>query len=376
MLGTGLVFVGLAALPLFPAGARLVGVPFTLTALWAGIYVALSALNYSLYRHFGGRSRSYWVVNTLETAVWLYGLIGLAAVSGSLASPWLILVFLGFAFIGATEGLVDPSNMVVICASPIVAMLAYASLGFAAALTAFAFVALGVAAWFMLGRGVLRMLAEQTKREALQERVAVLERELERERIARDLHDSVGSALALVGTYGDLIERHLHKPEELRRISATLREASRDGLGDLRGLLVAIAPTDPSLEGLGACMGRVARHIEDAAEISVDVVGALNLALELPVRLALVRVFQEAINNALRHGRARHIEARLCATGESIALDIFDDGTGFDPAIATNGRGLAGMRARAGELGGSFAIEAAPGRGTRLHLNLPLVART
>jgi signal transduction histidine kinase len=198
--------------------------------------------------------------------------------------------------------------------------------------------------------------------------------ELERKQLARDLHDSVGSALALVGLYGDLVERHLDQPTELKRISATLREAAREGLGDLRGVLDAMAPAAGDFGTLAATLRRLGQRVAEAADADLSFAsdGPDHQPLDGPVRLALVRVFQESLNNAFRHGRARKVSARLAVENGSACLEVSDDGTGFDPATAPSGRGLAGMRTRAGELGGKFALDARPGAGVRLRLDLPV----
>jgi signal transduction histidine kinase len=85
-------------------------------------------------------------------------------------------------------------------------------------------------------------------------------------------------------------------------------------------------------------------------------------------------VFQEATSNAVRHGRARAIQARLQASDEALVLTIVDDGTGFDPATARRGQGLEGMRARAIELGGEFEIASRHCEGTRITFRLGPVA--
>jgi signal transduction histidine kinase len=201
--------------------------------------------------------------------------------------------------------------------------------------------------------------------------------ELHRQELARDLHDSVGSALAVAVLYGDLIERNLDRPDELRLISATLREAGRDGLGELRGVLDALEPADATLDGLATDLGRLARRVTAAsgAEVSVATTGDVQAELDGRVRLVLVRVFQESLNNAIRHGHSRLIHARLAVLDRQVTLEVQDDGSGFDPSAAPGtGRGVRGMSARAQELGGRWTLGSSPGRGTRVSITLPMQA--
>jgi signal transduction histidine kinase len=84
--------------------------------------------------------------------------------------------------------------------------------------------------------------------------------------------------------------------------------------------------------------------------------------------LNVLRLLQEAVTNAVRHGRARRIEVTACATAGVVAIDVNDDGSGFDPGVAARGRGLRNMAHRAREAGADLAIDSRPGAGTRVRL--------
>jgi signal transduction histidine kinase len=90
------------------------------------------------------------------------------------------------------------------------------------------------------------------------------------------------------------------------------------------------------------------------------------------LRTALVRVFQEAVHNAIRHGRPTEIRASLAADSDHVHLSVVDNGAGFDPSLQKLGSGITGMRDRARELGGDVNVESGPGMGARLRLQLPL----
>lgn len=200
---------------------------------------------------------------------------------------------------------------------------------------------------------------------------------LERQRIARDLHDSLGSSLALFGLYGDLVERNAHRPEALRETASALRDASREGLADLRSLLDALTPGSADLGQLAASLERLGQQAAEASGAQVRVHAAeapRGVVADGRLQLAAVRVFQEATRNALRHGRARQVVARLEARAGALELELQDDGCGFDAGASSSGRGLPGMRARAAELGGRCEVASAPGQGTRVSLTLPLAA--
>jgi len=206
--------------------------------------------------------------------------------------------------------------------------------------------------------------------------------ELERIALARDLHDSVGATLGLVALYGDLIERYAGDPEELRQLAGTLREATREGLGELRGVLDAMAPERADLATLAENLRRIAARAAAASGASVEVRvqaegdekdGQPATTLDGGLRLALVRVFQEALANALRHGQAKSVTASLeLQDGQRLTLVISDDGIGFDPgAVRAGARGLANMRQRAEDAGGTLSVSRGDSGGTRIVLELP-----
>lgn len=197
--------------------------------------------------------------------------------------------------------------------------------------------------------------------------------ELERRELARDLHDAVGSQLAIVALYGEVIERHLDRPDELRAVAQTLRETAQEGIDQLRGVLGALAPGDGTARRLTESLQSLARRIPAASGIRVDVQpeGDPDAVLDGRLRLVLVRVFQEALNNAVRHGRASRVDARLAVASDAVTLTVRDDGCGFEPAGPGAGRGLPGMAHRAREVGGSFEVQSTVGGGTRLQVLLP-----
>lgn len=191
--------------------------------------------------------------------------------------------------------------------------------------------------------------------------------ELQRLRLARDLHDSVGSSLGLLAAQADLIKNAAHDPERIQLIAATMRGLARDGIGDLRGVLESLAPIDASVGALCDGLQAVVNRVTSTTAIDIALEGPADAMIDPPVRMALVRVFQEAIHNAVVHGHARKIHVRLSG-GDALCLAIHDDGDGFDTSVATYGRGLPNMRARASELGIRMLLTSSPGGGTSVVL--------
>jgi len=196
---------------------------------------------------------------------------------------------------------------------------------------------------------------------------------LERDALASDLHDAVGSHLAVVALYGDLIEQQKGDPEAITDLAGTLRAAARDGLSELRAVLNALAPEATTVAGLEAHLRQMAERLQGLGlEARSTRTGPAERPVPPLVRLAMVRAAQEATANALRHGRPTRLALRLQAEQGWLDLLVEDDGCGFRPADAQPGRGLAGLRRRAASLGGHLDVDSQPQRGTRLRLRLPL----
>lgn len=224
-------------------------------------------------------------------------------------------------------------------------------------------------------RGHVFRVVEHERDQAL---AKLREQELRAQRahIARELHDSVGASLAAAAVVGDLIGSQAASPE-VKQLGSNLREAAREGLADLRGVLDGISP---GREDAGAMCDLLRKHASRCAPpgVTVEVAsdGPGDVLLDSTSRLVVLRCFQEALNNAVRHGSARRIGAAVSVTSQRIRLEVRDDGAGFDPASVDRGRGLDSMEARARELGGRCLVDAAPGRGTTVVIELPWRAVT
>ena len=232
----------------------------------------------------------------------------------------------------------------------------------------------GRAARLVLINDITERLHTQHALEFSQERLRALSRRLlevqeqERRRLARDLHDDVGQALTALkiqlesrSRVEECVETIRHTLERVRQLSLSLRPPQLDDLG----LAVALRS---HLDRQAALAG-LAPHFE-----------AAEAPREIPAHIetACFRIAQEAINNVMRHARARNLWLRLFSSGALLELSIRDDGGGFDLAAARRraaagaSLGLAGMEERVALAGGSFELRSAPGQGTVLLATFPL----
>jgi signal transduction histidine kinase len=192
----------------------------------------------------------------------------------------------------------------------------------------------------------------------------------ERNRLARELHDSVSQTLFSIslaaGTAEALVERD---PAAARAQLVELRDLAAAAQAEMRALVFELRPADLEREGLASTLrkhGEVLRRVH-GVEVTVETSGETGLA---PQReRELFRIAQEAMANALRHASPMHVDVRLRADDTRIRLEVEDDGQGFTVRRAASGHlGLATMRERARALGGRIEIDSEPGRGTVVRL--------
>lgn len=169
-----------------------------------------------------------------------------------------------------------------------------------------------------------------------------------------------------------MLDRHRNDPAQVGRIASLARDAARGALDDLRGVFEAIAPEGRTLAEFATALDALARRCAPGVEVVIDVADGPEHSLSDATRLALVRLFQEALRNAAVHGGAKRIEVTLaCSATEGLSVTLVDDGEGFDPDGVVFGRGLKSMKARALELDATLELDAAPGRGVRLSFHAP-----
>jgi signal transduction histidine kinase len=203
------------------------------------------------------------------------------------------------------------------------------------------------------------------------QQVAILE---ERQRLARDLHDSVTQNLYGVTMYAEAAARLLAAgesdlaAEHLRE----LRETSQEALREMRMLIFELRPPVLEQEGLVAALETRLEAVEERSGLEAELIVHGEGRLAADIEEGLYRIAQESLNNVLRHAHARRVTVHLCQDGDSVKLEITDDGAGFDPAsaLARGGLGLDGMEERAARLGGHLTLDSKPGAGTTIRVEV------
>lgn len=204
--------------------------------------------------------------------------------------------------------------------------------------------------------------------------LAVLE---ERQRLSRELHDSVSQALYGIGLAAETARVSLpHDAEGAAKANEMIRSLAASGMAEMRALLFELRPESLALEGLVAALEKQAGAIEARYHISVRKTFCSEPDASAPVKEALYRIAQEALHNAVKHAHPTAVEVRLLAMREEIILEVQEDGQGFDPDASFPGHlGLRSMRERASGVGGTLEIESAADHGTLVRARIPTTLR-
>ncbi|MET8471503.1 sensor histidine kinase [Streptomyces sp. NPDC006422] len=197
----------------------------------------------------------------------------------------------------------------------------------------------------------------------------------ERERLAREIHDTLAQGLSSIQLLLVAAGRELPAGSPAAGHVERARATAQDNLAEARRFVRALSP--PDLDG-GSLAGALDRLCATAPGLTARFsVSGTPLELPTPYEVALLRIAQSALGNTVRHAGARRAEITLSFMETSVALDVVDDGAGFDPALAPagdGGFGLPAMRSRVAELGGTFTVESSPGGGTAVAVTLPMPA--
>jgi NarL family two-component system sensor histidine kinase LiaS len=203
-------------------------------------------------------------------------------------------------------------------------------------------------------------LFEQTKE------LAIIE---ERNRLARDLHDSAKqkafAALAQIGTAGGIIQNN---PSSAREHLNEAENLVYDVIQELTFLIQEMYPLALKEKGLATSVREYLYEWENRTDIPVSVRIEGERRLPLKVEQAIYRISQEALANIARHSHADKVEVAMDYGDETICLNISDNGRGFDPKQKPNGIGLRSIRERAESISGQVTIESIIGKGTRINV--------
>ncbi|MGQ0838341.1 sensor histidine kinase [Actinokineospora sp.] len=200
----------------------------------------------------------------------------------------------------------------------------------------------------------------------------------ERERLAREIHDTLAqgftSILMLLQAMDSEITRD---PDAARRRVAQLDQTARDNLAEARTLVALLAPTHLESASLSETLRRLVDQVGRELGISATlVVSGAPRVLPTNHEVVLLRSTQEALANVRKHADAAGVVVLLRYQDERVELEVRDDGRGFDQAAPPNGFGLAGMRARVLQVGGTIEVDGARGSGVAVRIVLPCPVET
>jgi signal transduction histidine kinase len=214
-------------------------------------------------------------------------------------------------------------------------------------------------------------LSERVGKDAV--RRIIEAQEVERRRLARELHDETGQALTSI-LLGLKAVEEAPDPAAIRGAVGQLRELVVQTLQDVRALAVELRPKALDDFGLVAALERLTDGFAEQTGIKVEVESRLpEERLPSDAETVLYRVVQEALTNVLKHANAEHVSIVLQKKEGALSALIEDDGTGFDPGKTNDGGlGLLGMRERVELVDGTFAVESSAGSGTTLLVEVPV----
>ena len=204
------------------------------------------------------------------------------------------------------------------------------------------------------------------------QKLAVVE---ERNRLARELHDSVTQALYGITLHAEAAFRQMtaNQVDLVNDQLLELRSTAQEALREMRLLIFELRPSVVELQGLIPALRARLEAVEERAGLNVEFNIEGQLDLSDKIQDGLYRIAQEALNNALKHAKANKIILNLYDRHRMVLMEIMDDGTGFNPdnAVEGGGLGLDGIIERAALMGGELTLDSLPGKGTTIRIEVP-----
>lgn len=358
-------------LPGAPGTAAVLGVAtlFALTYI-AGVWPAGSL----------PRGRRGWWWSAALTLEWVL------LMTLSIEATYLVfaLFFIYMHALGAVRGVAG------VLVTTVVAVVAFGShRGFDVAGTVGPLLGAGVAV--VIGLGYQALTREVAQREDLIDeltrtrgQLAVAERAAgavaERERLAREIHDTVSQSLSSIVMLLHAAQREGPESEKGRERVEQARLAAADALAETRSFIHALAPPSLRAGGIADALRRLGVTTTETSGLLVRVdVSSYSGALPTPVETALLRIAQSAIANVAQHAHATRVDVTLSRLDNEVILDVVDDGAGFDPALLERrpgtdraSFGLVAMQDRVTSLGGRLVVESSEDRGTNVAVSFGL----
>jgi len=209
-----------------------------------------------------------------------------------------------------------------------------------------------------------------------------------RVRLSRDLHDDIGGTLSSISILSNVVKKRAEASGDMDNAASMekISERSLRLMRDMSDIVWSVDPQKDSLDDLLTRMREFATSVLEGAGIEHRLDFPSDVpALSLPIgtKQNIYLIFKEAMNNAVKHAGAAHVNVRLALESGTLRMEVRDDGAGMDPSAPGNGRssssravgggnGLRNMNARAKEVRAELRIESAMGRGTAVVLELPL----
>ncbi|HWH71008.1 MAG TPA: ATP-binding protein, partial [Candidatus Sulfotelmatobacter sp.] len=198
----------------------------------------------------------------------------------------------------------------------------------------------------------------------------------ERARIARDIHDDLGSRMTQLVLHGEVAQSELPGESSTRAQLDRICQEAREVLSTMDEILWAVNPRRDTLNDFSSYVCSYAEEFlkPTAIQCRFDVDAEMSaVVLDLPIRRALLMVIKEALNNAVKYSGATELLLQIKCRDERLAVVVQDNGRGFDPQTARPGRnGLTNMAQRLRELGGNCGVTSQPGKGCRVEFTLAL----
>jgi len=197
---------------------------------------------------------------------------------------------------------------------------------------------------------------------------------VERQRLARELHDSVAQMLYAVTLLAEAARRQLASGMEMEvgRGLQEVRDMARRALHEMRLIIFQLRPSVLEEEGLVAALRSRLESVEARAAMETEFRADMYARLPVAMEVELYGIAQEALNNVMKHSQAQKVVMSLRSEDGKVYLEVSDDGKGFDPTDAweTRGLGLRGMQERVARLGGVLKIDSVPGKGTSVRVEV------
>ena len=217
------------------------------------------------------------------------------------------------------------------------------------------------------------MAIEHSRLQKQAEQLAVL---AERQRLARELHDSVTQSLYSVTLYANaaILALAAGKQDVSAGYLKELQETAQEGMRDMRLLIFELHPPVLETEGLVAALQARLAAVEGRAGLQTELLVEGERRVPIAIEGELYWIAQEALNNVRKHAEARHVTVHLRFSEASVCLEVSDDGMGFDPQAVPAGRwgGMRTIAERAASVGGKLTYKSTPGEGTQVKIEVSL----